>query len=339
MKLDDQTSESKTAPPTVQIGSVILKNFTVLAPLAGVTNLPLRLLAKEAGCGLVYSEMVSAHGLVHQTPKTERLLDSVPAEKPLTVQIFGSDPGVMAEAAGIVASSGADIVDINFGCAVKKILKSGSGAALMREPRKAEGLLKKVRQALSVPLTIKIRSGWDKSGDQALRIAAIAEDCGVDAIAVHPRFGSQGFAGQADWTIIRRIKQMVSIPVIGNGDIVRPEDALRMRSETGCDAVMIGRAAISNPMIFKQVNALAEGRPVPLIDLEQRFEIMVRYLTASVQYMGETAACYMLRSRLGWLAKGMPNSNQFREALKKISSETQARDLIASYRSQIGTLF
>ncbi len=219
MKEKQPLHTNRQTQPGPHIGAVQLDNFTVLAPLAGITNLPLRLLAKEAGCGLVYSEMVSAHGLVNRSSKTSKILNSTPAEKPLTVQIFGSDPDIMAEAAGMVAAVGADIVDINFGCAVRKILKSGSGAALMRDPRKAEVLLKAVRQVLKVPLTIKIRSGWDKSGCQAFEIAALAQDCGVDAIAVHPRYGTQGFGGRADWSIIRKIKRMLSIPVIGNGDI------------------------------------------------------------------------------------------------------------------------
>jgi nifR3 family TIM-barrel protein len=335
MNLGQRSSADRQVPQGPCIGSVCLDNFTVLAPLAGITNLPLRLLAKEAGCGLVYSEMVSAHGLVHGSPKTSKILDSTPEEKPLTVQIFGSAPDVMAEAARIVADGGADIVDINFGCAVRKILKSGSGAALMREPRKAEALLKTVRRALEIPLTIKIRSGWDKSGCQAFEIAALAQDCGVDAIAVHPRFGKQGFAGQADWSIIRKIKDTLKIPVIGNGDINTPEDALRMQSETGCDAVMIGRAAIGNPMIFKQINALSQGLPVPAISLQERFTLMSRYLAASVDYLGEKQACYMLRSRLGWFSKGMRHSSKFREAIKKISSQDEAQNLIRAYRTSL----
>jgi nifR3 family TIM-barrel protein len=250
------------------IGNVQPDNFTVLAPLAGITNLPMRLLAKEAGCGLVYTEMVSAHGLVYGSPKTSKIMDSVPEEKPLTVQIFGADPGVMAEAAAIVAETGADIVDINFGCAVRKILKSGSGAALMRDMHKAAAVMKAVRRVLKIPLTIKIRSGWEKSGQQAFDIAVLAQDCGVDAIAVHPRFGTQGFGGRADWTIIRKIKAMLAIPVIGNGDIETADDALRMQAETGCDAVMIGRAAIGNPMLFAQIIAQAAGRDAPAIRLD-----------------------------------------------------------------------
>lgn len=317
------------------IGNVRLANPTVLAPLAGITNLPLRLLAKEAGCALVYSEMVSAHGLVYGSPKTSKIMDSSPAEKPFAVQIFGADPGVMAEAAAMVAEGGADIVDINFGCAVRKILKSGSGAALMRDLTKTEAVLKAVRQVLNIPLTIKIRSGWDPSGSQALDVAAMAQDCGVDALAVHPRFGNQGFGGQADWSIIRRIKQMLTIPVIGNGDVERAEDAIRMQTETGCDAVMVGRAAIGNPMIFTQIIALAAGQDVPAVSLEQRFDIMLRYLDASVAYLGEKQACYVMRSRLGWFSKGMRHSSKFREAIKRLSSHQEARELIRAYRASI----
>ena len=186
----------------MQIGSVALKNKTILAPLAGITNLPFRLLAKEAGCALVCSEMASAHGLVNKSTKTEQLLDSLPEEKPLSVQIFGSDPQIMAEAARLVESFGADIIDINFGCSVKKIVKSGSGVALMRMPKTAEAVIKAVRNAVRIPLTIKLRTGWDPTGNQAFEISEIAQACGVDAIASHPRTATQGFSGNADWTII-----------------------------------------------------------------------------------------------------------------------------------------
>ena len=240
----------------MNIGNVRVDNPTVLAPLAGITNLPLRLLAKEAGCGLVCSEMISSNGLVHQSEKTHRLMDSPPEEKPFSVQIFGADPGIMAEAAQIVAASGADIVDINFGCSVKKVLKTGSGSALMKRPGLAREVLSAIRKAVSIPVTIKIRSGWDRSGAQALEIAGIAEDCGVDAIAVHPRTAAQGFRGKADWKIIAAVKKQAGIPVLGNGDIQIPEDALKMFAQTGCDGVMIGRAAIGNPWIFNNMTIL-----------------------------------------------------------------------------------
>ncbi len=317
------------------IGSVKLDNITILAPLAGITNLPMRLIAKEAGCGLVCSEMISSNGLVYQSGKTEKLLESVPEDKPLSVQIFGADPDIMAAAAKIVESSGADILDINFGCSVRKVLKSGSGAALMKKHALAEAVIKSVRAAIKIPLTIKIRTGWEKNADDARIIAGIAENQGVDAIAVHPRLASQGFRGRADWQVIAQIKRAVSIPVIGNGDIVTARDALQMLTETGCDAVMIGRAAIGNPWIFRQINALLKGEDFLETDLSSRFRMMTRYLGASVVYFGEEHACYMMRSRLAWFVKGLPHARHFRESIKYLSTEAEALDLIKHYRDSV----
>jgi tRNA-dihydrouridine synthase B len=315
----------------MHIGSVKLDNITILAPLAGVTNLPMRLIAKEAGCGLVCSEMISSNGLVYQSGKTQKLLESVAEEKPLSVQIFGADPDIMAAAAKIVESSGADILDINFGCSVKKVLKSGSGAALMKKHDLAVAVIRSVRAAIKIPLTIKIRTGWEENGDDARIIAGIAENEGVDAIAVHPRLASQGFKGQANWQVISEIKRAVSIPVIGNGDIVTARDALQMLTETGCDAVMIGRAAMGNPWIFRQINALLKGREFPETDLPSRWHMMTRYLASSVAYFGEEHACYMMRSRLAWLVKGLPHARHFRESIKHISTEKEALELIELY--------
>ncbi len=316
----------------MQIGNVDLDNNVILAPLAGITNLPFRLLAKSSGCGLVCSEMISANGLVYQSGKTEQMLNSAPEEKPLSVQIFGSDPGIMAEAAAIVESKGADIVDINFGCSVRKVIKTGSGAALMKAPDQARALLAAVRKSIRIPLTIKIRSGWDVSGREALNIAGIAQDCGVDAIAVHPRTAVQLFRGQADWSIIAAVKKSVGIPVIGNGDIVLARDAMKMLEETGCDAVMIGRKAIGDPAIFSRVIARINGDEPVRENLSQRFDIMTHYFKASVEYIGEETACRMMRSRLGWFTRGMRNSSKFREAIKQLSSEREGLDLIKAYQ-------
>jgi tRNA-dihydrouridine synthase B len=315
----------------MKIGSLALENNIILAPLAGITNLPFRLLAKQAGCGLVCSEMVSASGLVKKARKTERFLDSSPEEKPLSVQIFGSDPILMAEAAKIVETSGADIVDINFGCAVKKVIKTGAGSALMQTPEKSEALLKAVRKSVRIPLTIKMRTGWDASGEQAFTLAKIAQDCGVDAIAVHPRTAGQGFAGRADWSIIAALKRQVHIPVIGNGDIVTPDDALNMLKETGCDAVMIGRKAIGNPWIFSQVLFRIQGKEALCENLAQRFATIKRYLHHSVRYFGEKHGCRRMRSRLGWFVKGLPHSSNFRRSLNHISTEQEALEFIDAY--------
>lgn len=319
----------------MNIGSVKLDNPTVFAPLAGITNLPLRLLAKEAGCGLVCSEMVSAYGLVYGSEKTVQLMTSNPKEKPLSIQIFGSDWAIMADAAQMVEAAGADIVDINFGCSVRKILKSGSGSALMREPEKARQLLKATREAIKVPLTIKIRSGWDASGDQAISLSRIAQSCGVDAIAVHPRTARQGFGGHADWSLIGKIKRAVSIPVIGNGDITTPMEALEMFSKTNCDAVMVGRAAIGNPMLFAQITDLLEGRPARDITAQDRIEMMLRYMQASVSYLGEKKACFILRSRLGWFVKGLPKASNFRHSIRHLESEEHTLSLIKGYAQKI----
>ena len=319
----------------MQVGALTLSNPTVLAPLAGITNLPFRLMAKMSGCGLVCSEMISANGLVYRSAKTEQMLKSVKDEKPLSVQLFGSDPAIMAEAAAIVESRGADIVDINFGCSVRKVVKTGSGVALMKTPDQARALLTSVRKAIHIPLTIKIRSGWDSTGREALNIAGIAQDCGVDAIAVHPRTAGQLFRGLADWSIITAVKKRVDIPVIGNGDIVSARDALRMFSETGCDAIMIGRKAIGNPDIFSRVIARLEGKEPPLVGLSHRFDVMSHYLKASVDYIGEETACRMLRSRLGWFTRGMRNSSKFRESIKFLSSEKEGLELITAYKNYI----
>jgi len=319
----------------MQIGSLTLKNNTILAPLAGITNLPFRLLAKEAGCALVCSEMISSHGLVYKSEKTAKMLDSTPEEKPLSVQLFGARPGIMGEAAAIVESSGAEIVDINFGCSVRKIIKTGSGAALMRTPDLAQDLLKAVRRAIRIPLTIKIRSGWDASGEQAVRISRIAENCGVDAVAVHPRTAGQLFGGRADWSIIAAVKAKVSIPVIGNGDIKSAGDAERMLAETGCDGVMIGRKAIGDPDIFSRVVARINGEEAVDEGFDRRFDFMSRYLRTSVKYIGEEQACRMMRSRLGWFTKGMHKSSQFREAIKQLSSEAEGIELINAYRDEL----
>ena len=319
----------------MKIDSVQLDNGVILAPMAGITNLPHRLLAKAAGAALVCSEMVSANGLTRASHKTLKLLDSHADEKPLSVQMFGTDPAIMAEAAIIIESLGADIVDINFGCSVRKVVKTGAGVALMKDSGHAETLLKTVRKAIHIPLTIKIRTGWDISGNQAVEIAKIAECQGVDAIAVHPRTASQGFRGFADWSIIKRITQSVSIPVIGNGDINTWKDAVRMIQETGCNAVMIGRAAIGNPFLLTQTAMALKGERPPENNMEMQMSIIRKYLHNAVEYMGEKSAMYAMRSRLGWFVRGLPHNCRFRESIKHLTTESEALNLIHAYQKDL----
>jgi len=317
------------------IGNILIPERTVLAPLAGITSLPMRLMAREEGCGLVCTEMISSNGLFYDSQRTWEMLESAPAEKPVSVQIFGSIPDVMAKAASMVEEHGADIIDINFGCSVKKVLKTGSGSELMRDPIKSEAIIKAVRKAIKIPLTIKIRTGWESSGEQAETLAKIAEDSGVDAITVHPRTASQAFGGTADWNVITRIKKLVSIPVIGNGDITSPQKAVDMMRTTGCDAVMIGRAAMAGPQIFSQVNAALGGHPVPEFDIARHFSSMKNFLDAHIQYSGESIGCRLLRSRLAWLVKGLPGSTSFRIAVKKIETRNEALALIEDYEISV----
>jgi tRNA-dihydrouridine synthase B len=315
----------------MKIENLTLENITMLAPLAGITNLPFRLIAKKGGCGLVCSEMISANALSYGSQKTINMMASCAEEKPVSVQIFGADPDIMSDAAAMVEESGADILDVNFGCSVKKILKSGAGAALMKDTEKTRAILTKIRAVIKIPLSIKLRSGWDPTGEDAFKIAKIAQDCGVDAIAFHPRTATQGFSGKSDWTLIRKLKEHVCLPVIGNGDIAEPEDAIHMLNQTGCDAVMVGRAAIGNPWIFKQIQMLLDGDTISPVDLPTRLKAMKTYLATSVQYFGELHACRMMRSRLSWFVKGLSNSSRFRASITRIKTQAEAEALIDQY--------
>jgi nifR3 family TIM-barrel protein len=317
----------------MKIGSVFIDNGAVLAPLAGITNLPFRAIAKRAGAAMVCSEMVSSEGLIRSCRKTRKLVACSADEKPLSVQIFGSKPDVMAEAGMIVESMGADILDVNFGCSVRKVLRTGAGSALMKDLRRSEAILKAIRKAVRIPLTIKIRSGWDRSGQQAVTLSLIAQDCGVDAICVHPRTAQQGFSGKSDWGVIRAVKKALAIPVLGNGDIVSVSDALDMKDQTACDAVMIGRAAIGNPWIFSQISAYFNHRKAPLISLSDHFKMIRHYIDTSVEFIGEHHACRMMRSRIGWFFKHFPYSSRFRESIKKLQSRQEAMEKISAYQA------
>lgn len=320
----------------MKIKDLTLHGKTFLAPLAGITNLPFRLLVKECGCAVVCSEMVSAKGLVYNSEKTLTLLSSKAEEHPLSVQLFGSDPDSMAKGAKMVQDLNvAAILDINFGCSVKKVVKQGAGVALMKDPALTQSILTAVRKAVDLPLTIKIRSGWDTTGQDAFRIARIAQDSGVDAITLHPRTASQGFKGKADWALIKRLKAQMSIPVIGNGDITCAEDAEKMMTLTQCDGVMVGRGAMSNPFLCSQIEDFLETGSYRTPSSSDIFRTMERLTRMYVDYFGETPACRMLRGRLSWFVKGLPGCSAFRENLSRIHSKHHVLELIQAYETRM----
>jgi tRNA-dihydrouridine synthase B len=313
----------------LKIGTLSLKNRLIMAPMAGITNPPFRRIVKRLGAGLVVTEMVSAVGLSRDHEKTLRYLESVPEEKPLSVQIFGADSQLMAVAAETAIEKGADLVDINMGCPARKVIKNGSGGALLRSPTAVGRMVAAVRKACTVPLTVKIRAGWSAQEANFLEVARAVEDGGADGITVHPRFVKQGFSGRADWGVIRNIKEELTIPVVGNGDVFRPEQALQMRRETGCDGVMIGRGALGNPWIFSQILDLEKGLEVRSPSLEERKEIISLHFNLLSRMMGETAASKMMRGQLLWYTKGLPHSSRFRGAftgIKDVQSMMTALD-------------
>lgn len=297
----------------MQIGNVALENPVILAPMAGVTDLPFRVLAKEMGCGLVYTEMVSDKGLIYQNTHTVNMLEINSDERPVSIQIFGSEPDSMAAAAKIVEQAGADIIDINMGCPTPKIVKNGEGSALMRNPERAFAIMCSVRDAVSVPVTVKIRKGWDDSSVNAVEIAELAERAGIAAIAVHGRTREQFYTGKADWKVIRAVKQKISIPVIGNGDIRSPQDAAAMLTETGCDGIMIGRGAQGNPWLFRQiVHYLASGEILPPPSLAERIALILRHLDMLVEHKGQYIGIREMRRHAAWYTKGLPHSAELR---------------------------
>jgi tRNA-dihydrouridine synthase B len=301
------------------IGTLKLENDLIMAPLAGITNLPFRRIIKKLGPGLVTTEMVSAMGLVMGKNKTLRYLKSHPDEKPLAVQIFGSRPEAMAGAAEIAVEAGADIVDINMGCPARKVVKNGSGGALLRNLHAIEEIISSVRKVCSVPLTVKIRTGWSPTHASAQEIALLAEDCGADAVTVHPRFVTQGFSGCADWTVIAKVKEALKIPVIGNGDVTKPLHAIKMKEQTGCDGVMIGRAAVGNPWIFKQILDLESGLSVQPPSLDDRRALIMEHFHYLSIEIGENRAAKLMRGLLLSYTKGLPHSRHFRSSFTSIN--------------------
>lgn len=300
------------------------KKGALLAPLAGISNLPFRLLAREQGCALAYTEMISSNGLIRKTAKTYEYLKTSAEDRPLGAQIFGADPQIMADAARIVESIGVDLIDINMGCPVKKVIKAGAGAILMKDPELSARIIEVVKKAVKIPVTVKIRSGWNRSSINAVEIAKIAENSGADAITIHARTADQGYSGHADWKIIAAVKKAVKIPVIGNGDIRQPQDAVKMLAETDCDAVMVGRGSLGNPWIFKGISQILTFREINYQpSLSQRMEMIENHWKMEVDLLGAKLAGKSFRKHILWYTKGLDNSHRFRELAGKSKDEEE----------------
>ena len=309
-----------------QIGTVQLENPIILAPMAGITSLPYRRIMKSFGAALVHTEMVSANGLIREGRKTRELLISSSDETPLAVQLFGDDPEILARAATLVAEDGA-LLDINMGCPVKKVIRSGAGSALLKTPDRIGNILSAVRTVYKKPLTIKIRSGWDQDSINYLEVGRIAQDAGVDAITLHPRTRAQGFSGQANWQHIADLKAALDIPVFGSGDIFEADDAMRMLEDTGCDGVMIGRGGYGNPWLIRDILDLLQDRATKRPSRNEIHQIAQQHLKLHREQFGEHKAVFEMRKHLCWYAKGLNGSSQFRAKLQKTDSCSQLQKL------------
>ena len=320
----------------MEIGSVMLDNNIFLAPMAGVTDISFRILCKRQGCGLTYTEMVSAKGLHYKSDNTAVLLEIAPAEKPAAVQVFGSDPELVAKAARHAEAGGAAIVDINMGCPTPKIVKNGDGSALMKKPGLVREIVRATVKAVEVPVTVKIRKGWDEDSVNAVEIAVAAASEGAAAVAVHGRTREQFYSGTADWGIIKQVKNAVGIPVIGNGDITKPEDARRMLEETGCDAIMIGRGAQGNPWIFRRtLEYLRTGALLPEPDYSQRVEAIITHMDMVTTLKGEGIGVKEMRKHAAWYLKGIPGSARIKSEIFKMSTCAEVKALLYEYLAYI----
>lgn len=311
----------------MKIGHLTLENNVLLAPMAGISDLPYRRIMKSFGAALVFSEMISANGLIFDGKRTRQLLRSDACEKPLAVQLFGFDPDFLAQAAAMVEDE-ADVIDINMGCPVKKVIRSGAGCALMKDPLRVARIVQGVRRATQRPLTIKFRSGWDDASINYLQIGDIAQQEGADAVILHPRTRAQGFGGKADWRHLRALKMHLRIPVIGSGDIFQAQDAFNMQQMTACDAVMIGRGAYGNPWLLRDI---LQGYPSPPPTSEERAIVALNHLDHHLECFGERRTLGEMRKHLCWYSRGLPGAATFRAQINRTSCVEQMRQNVRAF--------
>ena len=321
----------------IKIGNIVINSKLALAPMAGITDLAFRTVCREFGAGLTYTEMVSAKALVYKDKKTYSLLRLGENEHPSAAQIFGSDIGCMAEGAALALEiSGADFIDINMGCPVGKVVKSGDGCALMREPEKAMKIIEAVVKAVNCPVTVKIRKGWDKGNVNAVEFAKMADAAGVSAIGVHGRTRTQMYSGKADWDIIREVKRAVNVPVLANGDIFNADDAVKILKYTNADIAMIARGAMGDPWIFKQAAALFAGEDVPeKPPVGKRAEIALRQFELAAKQKGEKIACLEARKHYAWYLRGVPHSGYFKELISKAATMDDLRKITEGIKREL----